>query len=137
MSSRVIKFRVWDTEYKEFSNWTNRDPFFDVSNGQLFFWERVQKEDGSYDGDIILEDLKDRFVLQQFTGLHDKNGKEIYEGDIVSLSYREFSQDRIHQFSVTWDDRVGGFDLNPTYNVHDLKYYQIVGNIFENPNALK
>jgi two-component system chemotaxis response regulator CheY len=44
MSSRVIKFRVWDTEYKEFSNWTNRDPFFDVSNGQLFFWERVQKE---------------------------------------------------------------------------------------------
>jgi uncharacterized phage protein (TIGR01671 family) len=91
MSSRVIKFRVWDTEYKEFSNWTNRDPFFNVSHGQLFFWERVQKEDGSYDGDIILEDLSDRFILQQFTGLHDKDGKEIYEGDILKETHYEYS----------------------------------------------
>ena len=61
--SREIKFKVWDNEYKEYSNWTNRDPFFSVSHDKLFFWERTQNEDGEYSGDIILEDHGDRFTL--------------------------------------------------------------------------
>lgn len=43
--SRKIKFRTWDTQNKEYSEWTNRDPFFDTSHGQIFFWERVRKEE--------------------------------------------------------------------------------------------
>ena len=119
---RLIKFRVWDTQNEEFSEWTNRDPFFSTSEGKLFFWERTKKEDGSYGGDIILEDHGDRFVLQQFTGLLDKNGKEIYEGDIVSVN-DNFNQTQIGK--IEW-----GIYSDDEY-VNNLECWMLLGKRYE------
>jgi uncharacterized phage protein (TIGR01671 family) len=130
---RDIKFRTWDTENKEFSEWTNRDPFFSTSHGQIFFWEKTREEDGSYGGDIILEDLKDRFVLQQFTGLKDKNNKEIYEGDIVEVDL-ESGDKGITQ--VRYEN--AEFNVFPWGNLYwvTLGGITVIGNIFENPELL-
>ena len=140
--NREIKFRTWDKQLKQFAEWTNRDPFFDTSHGQIFFWERVQREDGSYDGDIILQDYGDRFILQQYTGLKDKNGKEIYEGDICNAGMVTGPIDFI----------IGGFSLasnplieflpkdacifSPDYDPSWIDV-EVIGNIMQNPELLK
>lgn len=142
MNNREIKFRTWDKQLKQFAEWTNRDPFFDTSHGQIFFWERVQREDGSYDGDIILQDHGDRFVLQQYTGLKDSKGVEIYEGDICNAGMVTGPIDFI----------IGGFSLasnpliefmpkdtcvfSPDYNPSWIDV-EVVGNVCENPDYFK
>jgi uncharacterized phage protein (TIGR01671 family) len=134
--NRPIKFRTWDKQNKEFSEWTNRDPFFSTSHEKIFFWERIKKEDGSYGGDVVIEDYGDRFVLQQFTGVLDKNGKEIYEGDI--LKYKS-SDPRFDQTVVRWthdyEDNHPGFVISSSFCQSGNP--EIVGNIFETPDLLK
>lgn len=80
---------------------------------------------------------------QQCTGLKDKNGKLIYEGDIVKFN---FDTDEIKAV-VSWDDKeLIGFYLNTTDYFKD-KYvtdydfykndYEVIGNIYENPELLE
>lgn len=133
MNKREIKYRVWDTEKLEFSNWTNRDPFFDVTSGQMFFWERTRNEDGSYGGDIVVQDLGNRFVLLQFTGLYDKNGVEIFEGDIIKGMFDMGPAGEILQTATVYWDDLKGYQ----WNYWNLDTVEVIGNIFENSELLK
>lgn len=128
---REIKFRTWDSYRKEFCEWTNRDPFFSTSHGQVFFWKRTKNEDGSYGGDIILEDFGDRFALQQYTGIKDKHGREIYEGDILRGTMSDFNCYQV--FSVQFDVEQGGY----RWYQWSLDSLEVIGNIFENPEVLE
>jgi hypothetical protein len=72
--------------------------------------------------------------IMQYTGLYDKNGKEIYEGDVVEFKYANMK--KLKRAEIQWG--TGGFWVVGWYNkLSDYKAFEIIGNIYENPELLK
>jgi hypothetical protein len=118
--AREIKFRAWDTVEEKLLE--VREVTWLIGGGLL-----VQ---AYIDGYVVA--LDGAATLMQFTGLHDKNGREIYEGDVVS----HFLGRRV----VRWDDESAMFrgfvqDENEHIDL-DLYPVEIVGNIYENPELI-
>lgn len=123
MQSRPIKFRAWDKEGKRMVR-GNCGLFMFVGTGTLG-WQFADTWDFPVD---------EQFELMQYTGLKDKNGKGIYEGDIVKASYRNTPQ------VVEWIAKYAGFSIGgamPERPVNsDFTDWEIIGNIYENPELL-
>ncbi|GAB7387413.1 YopX family protein [Bacillaceae bacterium] len=108
---REIKFRVWHKPSKT-----------------MFDWEKVKNNTFR-----IVED--DQLSVMQYTGLKDRNGKEIYEGDIVSDEYGNVAPiewvQEIAQFLVMYESEpqeIGEWCTNA---------FEVIGNIYENPELLE
>lgn len=115
---REIKFRLFGKNSKEFLN--------DKNNYGLSLEE--------------LQNVPDLNVweISQCTGLKDKNGKEIWRGDIVRLDYPHRKQDTIQE--VKWN----GYYYDPFFRNDydgylsvDSNEVEVIGNIYENPDLLK
>lgn len=77
-------------------------------------------------------------TVGQFTGLHDKNGKEIYEGDLLR------SAETGNIFTVEWVERSAAFKIREHHNGKRWMFgydasrkFDVIGNIYENPELLK
>ena len=75
-------------------------------------------------------------TVGQYTGLYDKNGIKVFEGDIISGKSGRFKViwcDIICSFIAAEMDEIHGL---PSMNKGTLKYYEIIGNIYDNPELL-
>lgn len=127
--ARELKFRAWDTEKNEMAEVLSM----------------------SFDGDeIYLMDKECRVwttvrdyiaIPMQYTGLTDKNRKEIYEGDIILVGHYKC------QCKVVWDDKCARFigltndkDEQIVYvnmvDKNNVSAVEVIGNIYENPELL-
>jgi len=78
------------------------------------------------------------FELMQYTGLKDKNGVEIYEGDVLQDDYAEY-------YKVDWDlefacfvfYHIGSEHFDNDLNANEAEQCKIIGNIYENPELIK
>jgi uncharacterized phage protein (TIGR01671 family) len=106
-------------------------------------WQYMGGEATIKDGLFVSYKEVDPDTIGQFTGLLDKNGKEIYEGDILKLQYPlNYGFAGIHnkEIIVTISFESGCFWFTgegyTDCNWHFYNEYEVVGNIYENPDLL-
>jgi len=113
MKQREIKFRVWDKYNKKM-----------IKLGSL---ENISmRKTAGYDDDFA------NFEVQQFTGLKDRKGVEIYEGDICKEGNLIYEVKAGNGLFELW---LGDYGDTGIWNVHNR--LEVIGNIYENPNLTK
>lgn len=116
----IPRYRAWDKEFKEM-----------VQVDALVFDEQIIK--ATYkNGNVVKEDLKN-YVLMQSTGLKDKNGKEIFEGDIIGI--RDGLLNGVVKFNIDlgmWTNSLLRYNnFERLCSIADSR--EIIGNIWEHP----
>lgn len=151
---REIKFRAWHKEYKAMIPWKL---FVELFEGlKIGVTDRMIHKVNDFSGEVERElspfaNYKDYrginifehpdFEIMQYTGLKDKNGKEVFEGDIICKNPN-------FKFTVVWKDNWAKFCLYANFlvkgavkktafmSIQQVQRMEIIGNIYENPELL-
>lgn len=127
--SKINKYRAWNTE-KKIMCYGNEDD-------SATFWDGAYGTDvGLINSRLDLPDCIRKYEYMQYIGIDDKNGKEIYEKDIVRVDGKR------ELFTVVWVCDTARFGLQ---GKEELLYFEfgigsrieVVGNVYENADLLK
>ena len=114
-----------------------------TDNGEMWYGDLSHHTTGK----VFIKDIKKGIngtfevvfnTIGQFTGLYDKNDKEIYEGDIVSLN-----KDLLGSYVVRYDSKNARFSMyrdnyeQAGFNLETMKNYEVIGNVYDNPELTK
>lgn len=131
----IPKFRAWDSVEKKFV-----EHFFITDNGLIC---DMEKPTSDYNSPIPIE--KSELILMQSTGLVDKNGKEIFEGDVIAIEVDDTETPinaRVSQNSKIGVLMFHVFEDNEDVPMVELLEdnsvaFEIIGNVYENPELLE
>lgn len=167
MKQRTLKFRAWDAKYKKMHYKVSLGNNHDQKNYTAHALYLMPGDTDYYipeSGEWMHFDENSDIHIMQFTGLSDKNGTEIYEGDIVSVPYvtpdGRITDSETHKSQIVFRD--GSFKINSSnksvfyeasrwcevekieyisnYGEHeilsDITELTVIGNIHQNPDLL-
>lgn len=131
----IPKFRAWDKDH-EYMEYTDRNLVV------VFSDEGVNATDHTTFGHSLTS--MGSFELMQSTGLKDKNGTEIYGGDIVEFKY-PYDKRIKTKGAIVWNDNKACFGINmketteqyELYKITAENYLTVIGNIYGNPELLE
>ena len=131
---RQIKFRAW---------WIPSGKF--LWNVQQFYDTLGQDDNGNDEepeqsfGSLLDGYSHKNYIVEQFTGLQDSKGVDIYEGDLLSINTSGVDEKWASTKVVEWDGHWCGFGplCYLSYHGGDDKYCTVIGNIHETPELLK
>jgi len=135
---REIKLRAWDKKHKQMVNLDTPTAFCESGYDEIDYIA-FSKGDARYvDSNQVV--WVEQYELMQYTGLKDKNGVEIYEGDIVKYFTNYYGNKKERKRVVEWIDDMQddsfGEPLSMGYRFHGSGI-EVVGNIWENPELLE
>jgi uncharacterized phage protein (TIGR01671 family) len=133
------KIRFWDEKEKVMYPTGTINLFID-STGDVFSY---------YNGELeVVKNMK----LVHSTGLKDKNGKEIYEGDILTSNHYPFKDEGKYNYHgvIEWIEELASFYMTKrlansekrgisdgiSEQIEDIEHFEVIGNIYENPELL-
>lgn len=119
--NREIKFRVWDKDLKRIRYLNTEHDFIRFDSLGQGYYENMQTGLGEWFSDLM-----------QYTGLKDKNGKEIYEGDICLVTI--LPENNKEKMVTVWCNDRNGFRFQDedgeVWNVNDTEI-EVIGNIYD------
>lgn len=138
---REIKFRAWNKKQKKMYDGNDIISVIGVPG-------IVNEEQICYRLNEHFERLQKQFILMEYVGFKDKRGKEVYEGDVVQFdvvgeNHVSFDKKKKEQIRYHENQVIGELQIKAEYTLFDYEplnnccQFEVIGNIYENPNLLQ